>query len=248
MTFSIAAITSWALATIRATLFFLICPPFNSRALTGRLKAMLGAAFGLFTMHYVPPITGTGEFIVEAVIQAAIGFGMGFIIFVTLQAIRSAGALIDLEGGLSMAMAFDPMSMTQGGVYAKYYNWVMLALLFTTNGYQLVVMGLAYSYQAVPIGARWDWGNVGSTMAEVSAGMFMSAILIGGPLLAILFLTDVGLGLLTRVAPALNAFALGFPLKIFMSISFIGLLVLALPRVVKETMTVGMTALQGVMQ
>ncbi len=66
-------------------------------------------------------------------------------------------------------------------------------------------------------------------MIAAVTGMFLAAVQIAGPLLVVLFLADVGLGLLTRVAPALNAFALGFPLKILLTLTLAGFVFLALP-------------------
>jgi flagellar biosynthetic protein FliR len=63
--------------------------------------------------------------------------------------------------------------------------------------------------------------------------MFMSAVQIAGPLLIIVILADIGLGLLTRVAPALNVFVLGFPLKIYLTLSLVSIVYLTLPRVVE---------------
>jgi flagellar biosynthetic protein FliR len=60
--------------------------------------------------------------------------------------------------------------------------------------------------------------------------MFVSALQIAGPLIAILFLTDVAFGLLNRVAPALNAFQLGFPAKIFLVLTLAGTAIAVLPR------------------
>ena len=67
-------------------------------------------------------------------------------------------------------------------------------------------------------------------MIAAVSGMFLAAVQIAGPLIVVLFLADVGLGLLTRVAPALNAFSLGFPLKILLTLTLAGFMFLALPR------------------
>ena len=64
--------------------------------------------------------------------------------------------------------------------------------------------------------------------------MFLAAVQIAGPLLVVLFLADVGLGLLTRVAPALNAFVLGFPLKILLTLLLVPFVMLALPGLVER--------------
>jgi flagellar biosynthetic protein FliR len=69
-------------------------------------------------------------------------------------------------------------------------------------------------------------------MVDGVTQMTLSALQIAGPLIAVLFLADVGLGLLTRVAPALNAFVLGFPLKIILTIALVALGAVALPQLV----------------
>jgi flagellar biosynthetic protein FliR len=79
-----------------------------------------------------------------------------------------------------------------------------------------------------------------------ATGMFLSAVQIAGPLLVIFFLADVGLGLLNRVAPALNAFALGFPLKVLLALSLGSIVLLALPRVVSALTQEALTLLGGV--
>jgi flagellar biosynthetic protein FliR len=76
--------------------------------------------------------------------------------------------------------------------------------------------------------------------------MFVAALQVAGPLIAVLFLADVGLGLLTRVAPALNAFALGFPLKILLTVALGVSAYLALPNVVAALTETSVTELLGV--
>lgn len=247
-TFSLDWVVSLALATVRATAFLVICPPFNNRAISGQLKALLGLALGLATYDLVEPVQDTATFLVTAILQAFIGFALGFVIFVAIEAIRAAGSLIDLSGGFSMAQAFDPMSMTNGAVFSKLYGWLALVLLFVTNGYQLVILGLARSFWAVPVGAQFSWGTLASQLSTASGQLLVAAMEIGGPLLIVLFLTDIGLGLLTRVAPALNAFALGFPLKILITVLIVPTLILAAPIVVDKTLMNGLEMMSRVSQ
>jgi flagellar biosynthetic protein FliR len=78
---------------------------------------------------------------------------------------------------------------------------------------------------------------MGSSVTTGLSQMFLASLQIAGPLVAVLFLTDVGLGLLTRVSPALNAFAMGFPLKILMTVTFAGFAYLAMPGVINDLVT-----------
>ena len=85
-----------------------------------------------------------------------------------------------------------------------------------------------------------------AAMVGAVSQMFLAAVQIAGPLMVVLFLADAGLGLLTRVAPALNAFALGFPLKIMLTLSLGGLVLMALGPVVAALVTTAMTQLTAV--
>ena len=83
-------------------------------------------------------------------------------------------------------------------------------------------------------------------MISAVTQMFIAAVQIAGPLLVVLFLADAGLGLLTRVAPALNAFALGFPLKILLTLTLVSVVFVALPRVVSVLVQEIVRTLAGV--
>ena len=76
--------------------------------------------------------------------------------------------------------------------------------------------------------------------------MFLAALQIAGPLIVVLFLADVGLGLLTRVAPALNAFSLGFPLKIMLTVVLSAIVFVALPGVVSGLTDTAVKTMLGV--
>jgi flagellar biosynthetic protein FliR len=139
---------------------------------------------------------------------------------------------VDLFSGFQMAQAFDPQMMVNGAQFTRLLQMAALALLFSSDGYQLVIGGLTGSFTALPLAGGLDLAQPVQAMTSAVTGMFLAAVQIAGPLLVVLFLADVGLGLLTRVAPALNAFSLGFPLKIMLTLSLAGFLFLALPRIV----------------
>ena len=107
MTINLALFTAFALATVRATVFLAFCPPFNNRAISGRIKAMLGAALGFACMGRVGPIVQSDVFLFELLIQALIGFAMAVMVRIIIAALQMAGSLIDFEGGFSMAQTLS---------------------------------------------------------------------------------------------------------------------------------------------
>ena len=230
---------AWAeatlLAIVRMTAFLFVAPPFSHNAFPARVKAMLGVGLGLAVSSragtaYVS--RGDAAFVTGLVVELVTGLALGFLVYLVFAALQSAGSLIDLAGGFSLAQGYDPQSMVNGAQFTRLTQMAALALLFSSDGYQLVIGGLTGSVGPIPLGGGFDLANPVQAMTTGVTGMFVSAVQIAGPLMAVLFLADVGLGLLTRVAPALNAFQLGFPLKILITLGLAGFLFLALPRVV----------------
>jgi len=238
-----------ALAGVRVTAFVIIAPPFGHNAIPMRIKAMLGVGLAIavaprVTGDYVP--REIGPFLLSLTGELVIGLTLGFLVMLAFSAVQSAGSMIDLFGGFQLAQGFDPMSMINGAQFSKLFHLVALALLFATDGYQVVLGGLFRSFGAIPVGEGLDLPANGELFLDGLGQMFLSALQIAAPLIVVLFLADAGLGLLTRVAPALNAFALGFPLKILLTIVFAGVVVSALPGIVAALTGDAVTALLGV--
>jgi flagellar biosynthetic protein FliR len=223
------------LATIRASAWLLICPPFNSRLIPAQVKALLALALALPVapkLRGEPPSLETSALIVSSAEQVAVGAGLGFITLLLFAAVQAAGDLIDVFGGFTLAFAFDPLSQSQSSVFGRLYNLMAVTLLFASEGHQLVLRGFLNSYKTLPLNETLSLETLGRLLTEGIGELFLAAVQIAGPLIAVLFLTDVAFGLLNRVAPALNAFSLGFPAKILLTLTLAGTAIALLPRVV----------------
>jgi len=242
------------LAGVRLVAFFVIAPPFSYRAFPGTVKVILGIGLAIG----VAPGVGvgyeslaTGAFLLALLTQLVVGLGLGFLVYLVFAAVQSAGALVDLFGGFTLAQAYDPQSQVNGAQFTRLFQMAALALLFASGGYQLIVGGLVRSFDAVPlVGAdgapgTFALGGFASVLVAAASQMFLAALQIAGPLVVVLFLADVGLGLLTRVAPALNAFQMGFPIKIGLTVVFAGALFMALPSVVSSLTGDAVAAITG---
>ncbi|WP_353987980.1 flagellar biosynthetic protein FliR [Ruicaihuangia caeni] len=236
------------LAAVRVTLFLVIAPPFAYRGFPARVKAMLaiGLALALSAQFATPAgAAGAGEFITALTLEAVGGAVLGLLVMVVFAAVQSAGNLIDVFGGFQLAQAFDPQAMVNGAQFTRLFQFVALALLFVTGGYQLILAGLARSFTAVPPGGSVEFSDPVALAATLVTELFLAAVQIAGPLLIVLFLADAGLGLLTRVAPALNAFALGFPLKILVTLMLVPIVVVAIPHVIDSLTSDALALLPG---
>ncbi len=242
VTLSLAAVEVTMLTGVRVVAFLVVAPPFAGRWVPARVKAMLAVALGLVTAPRAASAagdaagssiaSGTATFLGDLLLQALVGLALGFLVSLVFAAVQSAGNLIDLFGGFQLAAAFDPLSMSNGAQFSRLYAMTATVLLFASDAYQVIIAGLARTFEALPLGTGLDLAVLGERLTAGLTDMFVAALQIAGPLIAVLFLADVGLGLLTRVAPALNAFALGFPLKILLTISLGVMAYLALPGII----------------
>jgi len=236
------------LAGVRLVAFFVIAPPFSYRAFPGTVKVILGLGLAIGVAPRVAvgyEALDTGPFLLALLTQLVVGLSLGFLVFLVFAAVQSAGALIDLFGGFTLAQAFDPQSQVNGAQFTRLFQMTALALLFTSGGYQLIVGGLVRSFDAVPLTGTFAVDGLASMLVAAMSQMFLATLQIAGPLVVVLFLADVGLGLLTRVAPALNAFQMGFPIKIGLTVLFVGALFMALPSVVSSLTGDAVEAITG---
>ena len=221
------------LGAVRAGAWLAICPPFNSRMIPRQVKVLLSVAIALpmapFLRGSVPSLE-TADLIASAALQVFVGASLGFITALLFAAIQAAGDLIDVFGGFTLAMAFDPLSLSQSSIFGRFYNLTAVTLLFASDGHQLILRGFMQSYETLPLDATFSLETFANVLIAGIDEMFLAALQIAGPLIAVLFLTDVAFGLLNRVAPALNAFQLGFPAKIMLVLMLSGTAIAVLPQ------------------
>jgi len=220
------------LGTCRAAGFVMLAPPFNSRGIPAPVKGALALALSVALLHKVtadlPAIT-PGFLIVSALTEVAIGAGLGFIVQLLFTAVQMAGDLIDMTGGFSLQPAYDPMAMTVTSNVGRLHYMLASTLLFTSGGHMMLVRGFATSYEGLPVGGNVPTEQLGHVLLTALSMMFLAALQIAGPLVAVLLLADVALALLSKAAPALNIFQLGFPVKIMITLSLLGLTFPLLP-------------------
>ena len=237
------------LAAVRMTAFLVIAPPFSYNAIPLRIKGML--AIGL-ALAVAPRVTegyvsaDTAGFVTALVLEIVVGGALGFLVMIVFSAVQSAGMLIDIFSGFQVAQSFDPQAGIDGAQFTRLFHMTALALLFASGGYQLIIGGLARTFNALPLGGGIDLASPVEAMTGAVGQMLVAAVQIAGPLLVVLFLADVGLGLLTRVAPALNALALGFPLKILITLVLGGTVLVAMPGIVASLTGQAVDSILGV--
>lgn len=253
MTVQIAGepLIAYLLASLRIVAWLVVVPPFSTKAVPTMAKVILslGLAFAVLpgvAGSEVP--LGTAELAMSAVTQALIGASMGFVTYLIFAAIQAAGSFIDIFGGFALAQAFDPLSFTMNTIFGQLHQMLGTMLLFASGAHLLVIGGLLKTFDLLPVGGVAESVNL-TTVVMTAFGMFFAtAVQIALPMIAVLFIADLGLALMTKVAPQLNAITVMFPAKIGLTLLFVGLSFPVLPGVVAKMADLavqGMAAIAG---
>ena len=224
-------VAAFLLAVTRTVAFVLVTPPFNTRGVPAQARVALAVALALpltSGLQADAPPLASPDLVVRLLLQLATGLALGFLVLAAVSAVQSAGDLIDIVGGFNSSIALDPLLLTQTSVFGRLHQFVAVTVLFATDGHLMIIHGLSRSLQAMP-DPRISWQALGEAVVADVSGLLTAALQIAAPVLAAMLVADVSLGLLTRAAPALNAFALAFPLKILFTLLIAGFVVAELP-------------------
>lgn len=244
-------VVGFLLVSLRIVAWLVVVPPFSSRAVPTMVKVVLAAALSFVA---APGATGAGvdlagfEFLLTVLSQIAIGLAMGFVTMLLLGSIAAAGSLVDVFGGFSLAQGFDPLGQNSSTVFGTFHQMLATVLLFVSGGYLIVIGGLLKTFTVLPVGATPDLPRSTEVVTTAFTLFLVTAVQIALPLVAVLFVADLGLALLTKVAPQLNALNVMFPAKIGLTLLVVGLSFPLLPGVldnVVEHVLDAMSAIAG---
>lgn len=251
MTLTVAGepLVAYLLASVRIVSWLAVVPPFAGRGIPPMAKVVLGLglAFAVVPDGGSIPLNTVG-LLLNTGTQVLIGVAMGFVTQLLFGAIAAAGSLIDVFGGFSLAQGFDPLSMNSNTVFGKFHQMLAIVLLFVSGGHLLVIGGLLRTFHFLPLGTTPEWDTAPDVVLTAFGLFFTTAVQIALPMIAVLFLADLGLALLTKVAPQLNAFNVMFPVKVGMTLLLVGLSFPVLPDAVDRLVdltTQAMSTLSG---
>lgn len=201
-------------------------PIFSDRSIPMRIKLGIGLILTFVIMPTLPTMPTFEIFSLQGLLilvqQLIIGLAMGFSIRLVFAAIGIAGQLIGMSMGLGFATFFDPQTQGQNTAISQFLSMLLMLIFLSLDGHLLVVSTMANSFTTIPI-ATDSAGISPMKIVDWGATIFSTGLLLALPAVTALLVTNMALGILTRTAPQLNLFGIGFPLTLS-----IGFLVLAL--------------------
>jgi flagellar biosynthesis protein FliR len=169
---------------------------------------------------------------------------MAATMLVLLSAVQSAGAIVDVFAGFSLAQIYDPLSQSTTSLFGRFYQLLGTTLIFASNGHLLIARGFIESFRAIPATA-YDPARVASLLTVNFGRLFVAALEIAGPVVACLFIAELAMGLLARAAPSLNVFALAFPVRVAVTLLVVALAVPLVAPAVTNLVSEGVRSMVG---
>ena len=251
MTVTVAGepLLAFLLASVRIAAWLIVVPPFSSRVFPATAKVVLSLALSFAVapaMEAAQVPLDTAGLLMTVGAQALIGLTMGFLTSLLFAAVAAAGSLVDVFGGFALAQGFDPLSQNMNTVFGKFHQMLATVLLFSTGGHLLVIGGLLKTFEMLPVGQLPELSSGSDLVMSTFSLFFVMAVQIALPMVAVLFVADLGLALMTKVAPQLNAINVMFPAKIGLTLLLIGFSFPVLPGAIRRLVELSMEAMAQV--
>jgi flagellar biosynthetic protein FliR len=217
----------WLLAFLRSTGLLLLIPVFSGKSIPVPIRiglaGLLAFSAGGFTPMPVALPGDVGGLVAAAMHEFLIGLLMGFAVRLTFYALEMAGQVISTEIGLVMSSQIDPLSQNQSspiGTALFYFG----SLLFLISGaHHTVFAAFIRSFELAAPGGIAGAKNAGDLLVQATGSIFLVALQIAGPILAINFVITLAFAILGKAAPGINAFAESFSVRILAGLVLLGL-------------------------
>ncbi|WP_312029505.1 flagellar biosynthetic protein FliR [Paenibacillus sedimenti] len=211
---------SFLLIFCRITSFFVVVPVLSSRNVPTMFKIGLSIFISLIaftTLSINEPVLIDGQYVLLILREMLVGIVLGFLAYIFFTVVQTAGAIMDMQIGFSMANVIDPLTGVSTPMLGNLKYMVAVLLFLTFDGHHYFIRAIIDSYQWIPLNNqlfdRIYNGQISDFLFQSFSKMFYLSFQLAAPVVAALFLADLGLGLLTRVAPQFNIFVIGAPLK-----------------------------------
>ncbi|TVY10643.1 flagellar biosynthetic protein FliR [Paenibacillus cremeus] len=203
--------------------FFIISPVFSAQNVPAQMKiglAFFVAFIAFFAIGTAAPVEMDSFYILSIIREILVGLCLGFIANLFFTVVQIAGGFIDIQMGFGIANVIDPMTGASSPVLGNLKYIIAMLLFLTFNGHHYLLEGIMRSYEWIPLNndffVKNNNGQIWDFIIKTFSSVFYVSFQMAAPIVVALFLTDLGLGLLARVAPQFNIFVIGLPIKVIL--------------------------------
>lgn len=222
----VSSTAGFMLVLARVSPLFAVAPLFSSNSVPRRIRGIVAVALalGLTPLALAGQTVPTAPLALGGLIVKELLVGLAFALTVSLMfaAVQSAGTFLDTIVGFSFGGLVDPLTGNQATILSQVYALFGVLVFIAIGGDAWLIQGLARTFDLVPITGTPSIATLGSGVVGAFGSIFASALEVAAPVLLAAVITDSAFGIVSRVVPQLNVFAVGFPVKIVVGLLIVG--------------------------
>lgn len=224
---------------LRVSAIVVVLPILGNRTVPVRVKAGLSFLIAFLIFPFVHFEIPKGDIAIFPLMfrmagEVLVGVIIGFTARLLFAGIQMAGQLVGFQMGFGIVNVVDPVTSAQISIIAQFKYLIAMLIFLAINGHHVFLYAISESYRILPpLGFQFS-GELMEAIFLFSRNMFIVAVKVGAPIMAVLLFTSVALGLIVRTVPQVNVFIVGFPLKIGVGMIGIGLAMPIMLRVVEK--------------
>jgi flagellar biosynthetic protein FliR len=212
---------------MRVSGFVFTAPIFGSDLVPKVVKVWVSVLFAFALMPMVDfgglPTMGTLAYFILAAREVMLGILIGFVCNFFLHGVEFAGHVLGLQMGFAASTLFDPLSRNDVSVIGRFKGLLAITMFLAMNGHHVMLSSFSSSYAAVPPSASRLWAGGSGELIAATGHIFIVAVRVAIPTLSAIFMVQIGLAMLAKTVPQMNIFVVGFPLKIAVGLTVLGL-------------------------
>lgn len=235
LSFSYDELLTYLLIVVRVTCFVYLAPFFNMKNTPNRVKIGLGLCVSYLIYQILLPVeplvySNILEYSVLVLKEAMVGLIIGFGANICMTIVNFTGSIIDMETGMAMATLFDPQTNQDTSISGVLYQYAMSLMLIVSGMYQYLLKAIVETYTLIPInGAIFDKDHLLSSITTFMGNYLTIGFRICLPVFCAMLLLNAILGIMAKVSPQMNMFAVGIQLKMLVGLAILILAVTMLP-------------------
>lgn len=205
----------------------MVMPLVGSRMINQRVRLSLALAITLAVVPVLPPMVKVDALSVASLLiiiqQFLIGVVIGFVVEILMQVYVIAGQIIAMQTGLGIATTVDPSQGASVVVISQFFLFLVSLVFIALNGHLVLIEVVIDSFRTLPVGFDGVGAQSFSSIVKWGSWMFSAALVLSLPAIVSLLIVNLAFGVMTRAAPQLNIFALGFPVTMMVGLLIIWL-------------------------
>lgn len=226
MAFDPADLMSWTvqflLPFFRIAAFLMVVPVFGNQLVPMRVRLLLALTTAILVFPILPDVPLVDPLSLPMVVlileQLIIGAVLAFLVQLFFHIFVLAGQMIAMQMGLGFASMIDPTNGVSVAVVSQFYVLLVTLLFLSFNGHLVIFEVMIKGFEFMPIGGRSVHQSAIYTLASAGGWMFSSALLLALPAVTAILIVNFAFGVMTRAAPQLNVFSLGFPFTLIFGV------------------------------